>query len=129
MFCLAWRFVPYLFTRGKRYLSPHRLVEAFLPVLRELVELLDAIAVLTGDERWLDAWEKLRNARDALLERSDAERRLLERAREVARVDEMLCELERHPEVVERIRSRPRKPMARVIVLVPKLLAAKLRRR
>jgi len=112
-----------LFTRRRRYVSAHRIVEAALPFFYELAELLDAIGVITGDQSWFDeAWEKFRNARYALLERSDASKKLIARVHEAKHVDEMLRELERHPEIVALIRARPRRPMARV-------LAARLLRR
>jgi hypothetical protein len=111
-----------LFTRRRRYLAAHRVVDAMLPLLYELAELFDAIAVVTDDERWDEARERFGNARAALHALSAAQERLMARAREVAHVDQMLANLHRWPDVVERLRERSRKPMARV-------LAAKIVRR
>lgn len=117
----------YLFTRRKRYVSPHKLLEeGLLPFLRELVMLLDAVGVFTLDERWDDQLEKLLNAREALLAPSEAIKELRAQAAEDAHVHAMLREIHRHPQIVESIRKL-RKPMARVAG--PKLLAAKVLRR
>lgn len=116
--------MPTLFTRRRRYIGAHRIVEAALPFLRELAELLDAVALLTDDDRWLDACERFRKAHAALHELAAAQQQLRARAREVAHVDQVLADLHRLPEVVERVRASipMRRPMARV-------LAAKIVRR
>lgn len=116
----------YLFTRGKRYVSPHGLLEAMLEFQRELVELLDAIGAATGDDRWDEVFEKISNSRLALLAPSKAIERLRAAAREEAHVQAMIREIGRHPKIVETIRKL-RKPMARVREV--RLIAAKTKRR
>lgn len=127
-----------LFTRTRRYVAPHRILDGIPDFLYRLIQLIDAIAVLTGDERWNETLEKFEKARTALAAPSSAARA---RTREVARIDDLIQRVGH--EVVARLRALPRKPMAALrppsahatprkpmaVLRLPKLLAARVVRR
>jgi hypothetical protein len=56
----------YLFTARRRIMLPHRLVEALMPFVRELADLLDAIHETTQDDRWKEASAKLADALESM---------------------------------------------------------------
>lgn len=103
----------YLFTRRRRYVGPHRLLEALLPLMQEIVELLDAIEVATGDDRWAEAVEKLAASRRIIAGPSARQRQVVERVREEQRVQDRIRELQHTRRRIER--AHPRKPQARVM--------------
>lgn len=121
----------YLFTRQgrRRYVAPHGLIEVLAALLHELVQMIDGIAGLTGDERWDETFDRLRDARDKLSGLNARQLELLARAREVALVEETLRELTRTKESLVRRFDLPRKPQARAVAHPAREVAPKRRRR
>lgn len=110
----------YLFTRGRRqYVSPHALLEVTAAFMHELAQILDAIAGLTGDERWTETFDRLRAARDKLVDLTPRQTSMIARAREVALVEETLRELTLTKQELVRRLDVPRKPQARALAQPP----------
>jgi hypothetical protein len=68
----------YLFeSRRHRLVLPHRLLEALVPLLAELLRLLDAVGVHLEDDRWREAATKIQVALEELRRPSELYQRVL----------------------------------------------------